>query len=338
MKKRTWKLAGLVLALALTAPVLGGCSIGDTQIKFTAGQLRNHTTIFKINDYKCDISYARLYLCNYRNLYGEVYGTDLWEHYDADLEEYVKDVTIQELTHIACMDMLAKQQNMKLTADEKKQTAEVAKKYYASLTEEERKFLDMYESDIRAAYEDYALAEKLYRELTQGTEEEISDDEARVIRVQQIFVKDQQTLQTVEKNLAAGDDFAAVAGAYSQSKEVERTVARGVYPEAVEAVAFDLENDACSDAIEADGGYYIIRCLNKYEKELTEENKEKIRLKRKKERFETDYQNFVQNSTFRLNEDLWKSVTLKDVQGIKTDSFFALYDQYFGTGESTQES
>ena len=47
---------------------------------------------------------------NYRNLYGKAYGTDLWESYDADLEQYVKDVTVQELTHIACMDILAENQ------------------------------------------------------------------------------------------------------------------------------------------------------------------------------------------------------------------------------------
>ena len=336
MKKKRWKLAGILLIAALTAPVLGGCKVGNTQVRLSAGQLKNHKNILRINDRKYDIRYAKLYLCNYRNLYGKAYGTDLWDSYDADLEQYVKDVTIQELTHIACMDILAENQGMHLSGQEKKQADCAAKEYYRSLTGEEKSFINLYEREIRTAYEEYALAEKLYQALTQGTDEEVSDDEARVIRVQQIYVKEKEALQAVQENLASGDDFASVASAYNQSKEFERTIARGVYPQDMEEIVFNLDEGECSDVIAADNGYYIIRCLSKFEKDLTEENKEKIRIKRKKERFENEYQTFVKNSTFRLNNNLWEKVTLKDVPGIETDSFFTVYDKYFTTGENTE--
>ena len=96
------------------------------------------------------------------------------------------------------------------------------------------------------------------------------------------------------------------------------------------------QSPVCHDVIAADDGYYIIRCLNKFEKDLTEENKEKIRVKKKKERFENEYQTFVKNSTFCLNDNLWDDVTLKDVSGIGTDSFFSTYEKYFTTGENTE--
>ena len=308
MKKKRWKLAGIFLMAALTVPSLGGCKVGNTQIRLSSGQLRNHNAIVRINDHKYDIRYAKLYLCNYRNLYGKAYGTDLWESYDADLEQYVKDVTVQELTHIACMDILAENQDMHLSEQEKKQAARAAKEYYQSLTEEEKTFIGLYEREIRTAYEEYALAEKLYHALTQGTDEEISDDEARVVRVQQIYVKEKEALRAVQEN----------------------------YPDAIEEIVFNLDDGACSDVIAADDGYYIIRCLNKFEKDLTEENKEKIRVKKKKERFENEYQTFVKNSTFCLNDNLWDDVTLKDVSGIGTDSFFSTYEKYFTTGENTE--
>ena len=252
MKKKRWKLAGIFLMAALTVPSLGGCKVGNTQIRLSSGQLRNHNAIVRINDHKYDIRYAKLYLCNYRNLYGKAYGTDLWESYDADLEQYVKDVTIQELTHIACMDILAENQDMHLSEQEKKQAARAAKEYYQSLTEEEKTFIGLYEREIRTAYEEYALAEKLYHALTQGTDEEVSDDEARVVRVQQIYVKEKEALRAVQENLAAGDDFASVASAYNQSREFERTIARGTYPDAMEEIVFNLDDGACSDVIAAD--------------------------------------------------------------------------------------
>ena len=125
--------------------------------------------------------------------------------------DFYEDVTIQELTHIACMDILAENQDMHLSEQEKKQAARAAKEYYQSLTEEEKTFIGLYEREIRTAYEEYALAEKLYHALTQGTDEDVSDDEARVVRVQQIYVKEKEALRAVQENLAAGDDFASVA-------------------------------------------------------------------------------------------------------------------------------
>ena len=97
MKKKRWKLAGIFLMAALTVPSLGGCKVGNTQIRLSSGQLRNHNAIVRINDHKYDIRYAKLYLCNYRNLYGKrterISGNPMMRI----LEQYVKDVTIQEL-------------------------------------------------------------------------------------------------------------------------------------------------------------------------------------------------------------------------------------------------
>ena len=58
--------------------------------------------------------------------------------------------------------------------------------------------MDVKEKDIVTAYEHYALAEKLYKTLTEGVDEEVSDDEARVIHVQQIFVTDEESARTVQ--------------------------------------------------------------------------------------------------------------------------------------------
>ena len=303
-----------VLAIVgLLSSTLGGCTVGNTQIRLETIQLHSHKTVFQINSNKCELKYAKLYMCNYRNLYGRAYGMDL-EPYDFgsdSLEDYVKDVTLQELARIYCMDMIAQQKKMSLT------------------DEEEKSYMDVKEKDIVTAYEHYALAEKLYKTLTEGVDEEVSDDEARVIHVQQIFVTDEASARTVQDLLKKGTDFATVAQDYNRSGEVDRTVARGEYPKAVEDIAFNLDNDACSDMIEADGGYYFIKCLNKMDKDLTEANKDTIRTKREKEQFEDAYQKFVDSATFQLNESLWDEVKLDDMQAFTTDSFFETYDRYF---------
>ena len=100
----------------------------------------------------------------------------------------------------------------------------------------------------------------------------------------------------------------------------------------MELVAFNLEEGAVSDMITADDGYYFIRCLSKYEEELTEQNKENILLEREKEQFDDRYEAFVNSSEFELNEELWEQISfveMEDASEIQTSSFFEVYEQVF---------
>lgn len=329
MKK--YRMAAAIITVCLTAAMLAGCKVGDKEIRLEAMQLKNNKTVFKINDYKCDIKYARLYFCNYRNLYGQVYGIELWKQADMQegLENYAKSVAVEELSRIACMNLLAKQDDMELSSEEQKKAEECAKEYYESLNKEEKKYIGADQGDIRTAYEDYALAQKLYATLTEGTDEEVSDDEARVIRVQQVVTKDSTQAEAMRQKLADGEEFESAAASCGQTDNLEAVVARGEYPQEVEEVAFNLDDGESSSMIEADGEYYFIYCLNKYEEELTEKNKEVIRMSREEERFENTYKSFVDAAEFQFNNELWSEVTLKDTEGITTDSFFSVYRKYF---------
>jgi foldase protein PrsA len=170
---------------------------------------------------------------------------------------------------------------------------------------------------------------KLYATLTDGVNEEVSDDEARVIRLQQIFLTDPDIAQMVAKKLEDGEDFASVAAAYNRGSTVEVTVARGDYPQEVEDVAFNLDEGACSSMIETDNGYYFVKCLSRFEEELTEANKANILIRREKEQFDDLYDEFLNSCEFERNDALWEEVSLEGITGIATDSFFARYDNYF---------
>ena len=74
----------------------------------------------------------------------------------------------------------------------------------------------MTESDISEYYQHYALAQKLYNSLTNSVNEEVSDDEARVIEIMQIFVADSTKASDVAAKLERGDDFASVANNYNE--------------------------------------------------------------------------------------------------------------------------
>lgn len=328
------KLAMLCLAVMIVSGTLTGCTIGNTEIVFDMNSVgQNH--VFLINGDKCSKEEARLYLCNYQNIYGNAYGLNLWEYdfgnsEDADsLEAYVKDVTLSELANIMCMEQLAKQQEISLTEAEQKKVSAAAEEYYESLTKKERSYIGIKKNKLEDIYEKYALAQKLYNTLTQGVDEEVSDDEARVIRVQKIFITKEETALQVQQKLANGQKFETLASAYSETDATAENLARGEAPQAIEDVAFHLDNDEVSDMITTEEGYYFIKCLDKFDEELTEENKKNIIVKRRKEQFDDRFLEFVETSEFELNEKAWDSIKLDTSGDITTKSFFEIYEKHF---------
>lgn len=328
------KLVTLCLTVALLSGGLSACSFGNTEIVLNMNSVgRNH--VFSINGDKCTRDEALLYLCNYQNIYGSAFGMNLWE-YDytelgegASLEDYVKDVTLAELANIMCMEQLAQQQELTLTEEELDKVEKAAEEYFNSLSKEERSYIGTDKNKLKAYYEKYAIAQKLYRSLTQGINEEVSDDEARVIRIQQIFVKSEEAALQVQQKLANKEKFENLASTYNKASSIEKNLARGEYPKEVDDVAFRLDNDEVSDMITTEDGYYFIKCLNKFDAELTEENKAKIVVKRRKEQFDDRFEEFITNSQFELNEKVWENIKIDTSGKIKTNTFFEIYEKYF---------
>ena len=260
------------------------------------------------------------------------YGVDLWKHDfgDDSLVKYIKAVTMEELTQVVSMDLLAQSREVALSEDELSAISEAAAEYYASLSKEENTYLEVTESDISEYYQHYALAQKLYNSLTNSVNEEVSDDEARVIEIMQIFVADSTKASDVAAKLERGDDFASVANNYNELSSIQTTVARDELPKEVEEVAFNLDNGQTSSMIQAGKGFYFIKCLNKYNEELTEANKSNIVEKREKEAFDDVYNQFVAGLNSSINKDMWDELTLDTTDGIQTDSFFEIFEKHCG--------
>ncbi len=322
MKNKINLLAG-VLAVSV---FFAGCRIGGKEIVVTSGV--GSKDVFKIGGNSCNQTEAKVYLANYQNIYGKSYGIDLWEQgfQKKKLKQYVKEVALSEMTKIICMDLLAEDQGIALTTEEKARIKDAAAKYYESLNEAELTYTGASQSDIESMYEDYALANKVYQSLTQSVDEEVSDDEARIMEAMQIYVKTQDKAEEVSAKLAAGEDFAAVASNYNQKPVIEITFGRGDLPEEVEKAAFELDDGAVSDCIQTDDGFYFIKCINKFNEELTDANKSNIVDAREKAAFDDVYEEFVSTLASNLNESVWENIPLVTDGSISTDSFFEIID------------
>lgn len=316
-----------LLALGLVAgTLLTGCQIGDTNIVISRPLSSRY--VFQIGEMSCSVKEAKLYLANYQNLYGTAYTLNLWEHDfgDESLEEYIKAITMNELVTMVCMNQLATEKEISLNEADESKIKEAAKVYYESLSDEERSYLGVSEADIVTYYEHYGLAQKVLKELTGEINGEVSDDEARVMEVLQIYVTDAEKAAEVSEKLRNGEDFASVANMYNELPSIQSNICRDDLPDEVEAVVFQMDDNEISNGIEAEGGYYFIKCLNKYNVELTEANKVTIVEKREKEAFDDVYNEFVAGLDSRINEDVWEELKLDTTSQIKTGSFIETYE------------
>ena len=321
------KRVAVAAAVFFVAVLAAGCRFKKASFASELGD----GDVFRIGDIVCTLPEAKVYLCNYQNIYGTAFTINLWEHETSEhlLEHYVKDITVAELTRIVCMDELAKRQEISLTKEEKMTAKEAAEEYYQSLTEEEISYMDISEGMLAQMYENYALAQKLYASLTEGIDGEVSDDEARIMEAMQIFVTSEERLEEVKKALDAGRDFSAVAADYNEAGRIEITFGRGDLPAEVEAEIFQTEEEEITPCIQTEKGYYYMKCIDKFNQELTDEHKLTIVKQREKEAFDDVYREFIGGLDSVMNDTLWKTVRVETGDNITTDSFFAVYEDKF---------
>lgn len=322
---RKLKLFGLSALFLLT---FSGCKVTGSEVVVNADHIDNK--VFKIKEEVCTLPEARVVLTNYQNIYDTMYGIDLWEHgfKDNQLENYVKDMTVSRLAQIMAMDYLAQENEVTLSEEEQAKVKEAAEAYFASLNAAEKEYMQVKQGDIETLYMRYGLANKLYTFLTQGVNDEVSDEEARVMEAEQIFVSDKEKAKEVSQQIKEGNDFLTVANRYNEAAEVEVFFSKNNVEQEVADAVFSLENGEVSKKIKTDDGYYFVKCINHYDQERTDDNKSVILEERRKEAFDDVYQGFLKDLPSEFNEELWDGVKVELNKDLTTDSFFQVYEKY----------
>jgi foldase protein PrsA len=349
MRNYFWKkAAALILAAALLSS-LAGCGGDQVNIVLTTGFLKNE--IFRLEDTSCLKSEFMVYLTTEQNLYEAVYGPDIWTAAadGVDLEERLKENVLAEISQIKAMTLLADRRGIGLDTQEEEQVENAASQYYDSLSDTEKELLDVDLQVIKGMYQDYALADKVYREIISDINPEISDDEARTITVQHVLIKTvtenadgsvtpfseeeknrcYQEALSVQEQAASGTAFESLIEKYSDDSQGTLSFGKGEKEDAFEKAAFNLGTDEISGVVETSEGYEIIKCISTFNREETDRNKQKIVEKRRDEVFGQEYDAFVDSLARNLNESLWESISLIHDEQVDTSNFFEIYQSCF---------
>lgn len=311
--------------------------------------------VFRINNLSCTRTEMNIYLTNMANSYEATFGSEIWNTTagDTTIEEAFKDTVLAKITRIKVLNLMAKDEKVSLSSDEKKSLKKASKAYIKSLSKEEKSILCADEDTVYKMYSEYALAEKVYNSIVGEVELEISDDDARSITVEQIFIKTYHESSSgrltdfsasakaeaanrardIREKAVSGTDFESLCATYNEDLESTHTYRRGEMPAEYDAVAFELGEGEISDVIYTSDGYYILKCISAYERKSTAENREAIINEAKMKAFEEKYEAFLPNVIASLNEKEWNEITIIHDDRVKNNSFFTIYSDIMIDGK-----
>ena len=322
--------AALLAAIVLTGSLTGCGTWSNTKIVLTTGLTGDQ--LFKVGKSVCTLPEAMIYVMDYKQQYENAYGVEMWEHDfgGVTLEEYVKDTIIAQLASVKAVTLLAKEKNVTLSDAEKEKISQAAEEYYSALTDEQKKYMKVEKSDVEDLYAAHVLSKKVYTEITKDVNTEVSDDEARIITIQQIRLDSLDNAESVKARLDEGRDFGTVAAAYNRDSQTTVTLGRGEKEAAYEEASFSLENDQISNVIETTDGYYILKCINNFDRDATEANKITMVEKRRDEEFTEAYETLMADTPSEFNRQKWNKVHFADYGGEAAPNFMTIYTKYFG--------
>ena len=312
----------MALIMLFTMVMTSACSIKDHQVYFADRVSKKE--IFKIGSYACPVSEFKLYILNYKNIYTSIGDNDIWtEEFDTDKEaESIKKAALNYLTKVYALYIYANENEITLDDAQIAECQKAADNYYDSLSKPEKKFIGAKQKDIREFCERYALAYIVNQQLVGSVDDEVSEDEARIMEAIVLFTSDISVAKTVQDKIDYGNTFERLAGTYTELDTFKVTFGRGEYDKSIDDVVFNLDDGQISSAIEADGGYYFFQCTNKYNEALSDENKKVIVANRQKKAV-LDITNDISERMYSdINEKVYENISFDNTDECNTDSFF----------------
>ncbi len=339
--------AFFITIAVMCASVLSGC---NEKIYITTGL--KESEIFKISGEECRLAEMLLILMTEKSRYEMELGEGIWQSAATNnqmiLEDEIKQKVKNELIELKIIERFADSQEVVVTEEEKQQIKLAAAEYMLTLSEEEKNIIGVTPGDVESLYTSFCKARKVYEKITSDMDIEISDEEARVIEVNYIFIAtcrlDENNnkikyseeeinevmakLEQIDELIDKGNDFVTLAQQHSDSDVYNRKFARGEMVEEFEKVAYNLQVGEISDAVSTDDGYYFIYCISDYLKDETELKKSEKEDAIKKAAYDNLYNPYKSNQTLEFNDKIWDGVELVKYNKVDTSELYSIYNKY----------
>lgn len=340
------RLLPVIAICIIVTTMMSGCK--GTDVYFSDG-LRS-SELMKIDGHIVYMDEARLLLAESKHSYESAFNGNIWNEqiFNTTMEDYVKSDIKDKLQKLEYYDLMADGMGIELDEDEENRAGVAADRFMESLKDGVADSLDISRNTVLRLYKSIALAEKTFYSATSSVDVEVSVDEARVIKVQYVFVKtsdinedgsirnynDEEKdvaltkINSIKQQLDANTNFMSLAANQSDDEQYELELGRGDYDKDFERASFELDTGEVSDIVETQYGYYIIRCVDDSLEGMYEDQCSKIVLARRKAMFNSYYNKVVSDSPVEINTRKWNSLSIEDLP-VSNGDFFNIYNEQF---------
>ena len=335
MKK---KIVALGLVVALSVSSFTGCSFNSKTPVIGKIVGLGSSEMFKIDKEVCSKQEYMLVLMDTAGTYKADFGGKVdWNAKVSDnqtLQSYVMQKVKEDITVQYTLASMAKERNISLSTDESSMIKTKAAEYYKSLTSQEKEYTGASQENVESLYKNYYLADKVYNRVTEKVDETVSEEDARVIKIQYIRMSSDNTapdtiqkkLRSIAKKVKKGTaNFEKEAKQISEDDSATKVIKKNEATTTLEKEAFNVNKNQTSEIINDGNDYYLIYCVDNYMKDETAKNKEDIIKKQKKALFQKEYNSFLKDSSYDFNTSEWEDIVPEDIKDLKSSNFFSLY-------------
>jgi len=329
VKHRKIQLGIFIVLVIASLAILGYMKFfNGNLVYFTTGLDDN--TVFKVADKTATKVETEVLISDAKNQYEDFFGENVWsQNIDGiSFEDYAKNQIKSKLIRIKCMNVLADERGVVLDRTESANVDKAAKEYMAALTSDEISSLGVSESDISHMFTEFAIAQRLFNDMTSQVAVEVSADQARVITIQYICADSSTSIDSAKARIAAGDSFFFVARETNSDGQYEYELKRGEMDPVFEDTAFNLKTGETSNMIQAGEKYYLIKCISDNNKTKTDSNKNSIVSEKKLKAFNDTFESYEASLYVEFNENRWGKYKLSEATK-SSANFENIFDSYF---------
>lgn len=340
------KVSLFVLIASIASASLLACNKKDKETADTSKQ-QNETEantadlsneiVLSVGEIEVSYKEVLLYMQSYKDKYESLYGKDIWSYkIDNDgktFELMFKDKLLEDIIYIKTICAQAEKLGISLAEDELLDVDELTATFLSTFSEAQMSEYKIDIDTVKKVYMNNLLANKIYESLTLNVDTDVSDEEARHIVLQYLFVSNcsfdedgnriefteeqldlaKEKAVTLRQQALAADSFYNFASENSEDKdEIEITVGKGELESDLERVAFSMKNGEISEVIESKNGFYILYSVSNLDREATDTAKEELISKRQEEAFNTTYKDWIDNTKVKINKKIWNDISFDE--------------------------
>ncbi len=316
-KNRVYKIISSLLLIITVGCFLAGCgsqeeTVFSSQVVFDLGKEQVYLDEVWI--------YAQTVIEGYEQKYGSQVWTIETEDSDGTIRT-MEDITREDIIEdIRCTKILAgkaEEYQISLADTELEEAASQAADFYDNLTDAQITDMGITQSTVQQVFEENYLADKVYDAVLEEGGIEVSDEEARMTTIYDMYFAcyredgtgniaeytDEEKMQQKENAQEAltllddeenPSDYDSIVSKYGLLYGGSRTLSYAdmvsEYGETLVAQLYAMENGTHTSVVETEYGYHIIAMVALTDSEATGENKQELLTARQKEYFEALYE------------------------------------------------